>query len=473
MDRQTERFIETFAKELEEENVAIFAGAGLSVGAGYINWKTLLEPIAQDLDLDIAQEHDLVSIAQYHFNERQNRSALNRALIDQLSPGRDPTHNHQILARLPIRTFWTTNYDKLIEDSLEAAGKIPDVKYTVDQLKHTRPKRDAVVYKMHGDIDHPDAAILTKDDYEQYQSRFGPFVTALSGDLVARMFLFLGFSFTDPNLDFILSRVRISLNGRPRDHYCIFKKGSRKDFNNDDEFRYAEIKQRLAVNDLKRFGVQTLLVDEYSDITIILKHIENRHKRRTVLMSGSACDFGSWGANRAQRFIQELAQALIKNGNRLVSGFGLGVGAHVITGALEELYQHQGRRLHDELILRPFPQETGDSQKQWEKYRQDMIAHAGVGIFLFGNKPDGTCVNLADGVRREYEIARERGLLLIPVGATGYVAGELWKELVSTFESVYPQHLELKPLFLALEDASDVRRLIQNIIDIINTARGR
>jgi len=53
MDKHTEHFVETFVKELEEENVAIFAGAGLSVQAGYVNWKKLLQPIAQDLELDI------------------------------------------------------------------------------------------------------------------------------------------------------------------------------------------------------------------------------------------------------------------------------------------------------------------------------------------------------------------------------------------------------------------------------------
>jgi hypothetical protein len=74
-------------KELEEENAAIFAGAGLSVGAGYIDWKKLLQPITQDLELDIDQEHDLISIAQYHLDEKQNRSGLNRAEIEQLSPG--------------------------------------------------------------------------------------------------------------------------------------------------------------------------------------------------------------------------------------------------------------------------------------------------------------------------------------------------------------------------------------------------
>ena len=90
------------------------------------------------------------------------------------------------------------------------------------------------------------------------------------GDLVAKMFLFLGFSFTDPNLDYILSRVRVSLHGKPRDHYCIFRKCNRASFPDDDAFRYSELKQQLAINDLKRFGVQTLLVDDYDDITVLL-----------------------------------------------------------------------------------------------------------------------------------------------------------------------------------------------------------
>src|SRR5215472_2678368 len=293
MDKHGETFVETFVKELEEENVAIFAGAGLSVGAGYVDWRKLLQPIAQDLGLDIDKEHDLISIAQYHLNEKQNRSGLNRALIEQLSPGHAPTDNHRILARLPIKTYWTTNYDKLLEDSLKTADKIPDVKFTLDHLKLTRPKRDAIVYKMHGDIDHPDDAVLTKDDYERYESTHGQYVTALSGDLVAKMFLFLGFSFTDPNLDYILSRVRVSLRGKPRDHYCIFKKCNRASFSDEDAFKYAELKQQLAINDLKRFGVQTLLVDNYADITALLKQIEKRYQRKTVLVSGSAHEYGS------------------------------------------------------------------------------------------------------------------------------------------------------------------------------------
>jgi hypothetical protein len=62
MDKHGEHFVETFVKELEEGNVAIFTGAGYRL-VGYVDWKKLLQPIVQDLGLDADKEHDLISIA--------------------------------------------------------------------------------------------------------------------------------------------------------------------------------------------------------------------------------------------------------------------------------------------------------------------------------------------------------------------------------------------------------------------------
>ena len=167
MNRDKEAFLREIGKELEEDNVAIFAGSGLSAPAGYVSWLELLRSTAKDIGLDVDKEHDLVTLAQYHLNVNgQNRSHLNKRLIEEFSKSGEITENHKILARLPIDTYWTTNYDKLIERALESAGKVTDVKYTKKQLAFTKPKRDAVVYKMHGDVDHPDDAVLSKDDYE-------------------------------------------------------------------------------------------------------------------------------------------------------------------------------------------------------------------------------------------------------------------------------------------------------------------
>lgn len=472
--RQIEAFINKFVEELEQENAAIFAGAGLSVSAGLVDWRGLLRPVANELGLDIDQEHDLIALAQYHCNEHSgNRSELNRRLIHEFCRNHSITTNHQILARLPVRTFWTTNYDRLIERALEEAGRTPDVKYTVKQLAFTKPKRDAVIYKMHGDVDHPDDAILTKDDYEKYHLDHAPFIAALSGDLVEKTFLFLGFSFTDPNLDYILSRIRTTFDRSQRQHYCIFKSRAHESGETEDQFRYNGIKQELSIKDLNRFNIQTLLVDDYRDITTILQEIESRFRQKTTLISGSAHEYGAWETATAETFIQHLSRALIRNGYKIVSGFGLGVGSHVITGALQEIYEGQGLKLQDQLILRPFPQGQ-EAQRQWESYRQDMIAYAGIAIFVFGNRLQDEETVSAGGVRREFEIAKTNGLKLIPIGATGYMAEELWKEVTENFDSYYPKgSITLKSAFDSLNDKSAaLHKHINTVVEILDMLKG-
>jgi hypothetical protein len=57
-----------------------------------------------------------------------------------------------------------------------------------------------------------------------------------------------------------------------------------------------------------------------------------------------------------------------------------------------------------------------------------MIANAGACIVLAGNKLVDGAVVLAGGVRQEVEIARSQNKAIIPVGATGHVARELWEQ---------------------------------------------
>ncbi len=123
---EIEQFIDDYFSEIEAGNAAIFAGAGLSVPAGYVDWRELLRPLARELDLDLEFETDLVAVAQFHVNQSgSNRHRLHTAVIDALSIDRPVTENHRLLALLPIATWWTTNYDKQIETALKAAGRIP------------------------------------------------------------------------------------------------------------------------------------------------------------------------------------------------------------------------------------------------------------------------------------------------------------------------------------------------------------
>lgn len=474
MNNEIKIFIERFLKEIEEENAAIFAGAGLSVSAGYVNWKELLSPLAQELGLNIYQEHDLISLAQYHCNEQGgNRHIINQKLLEEFPASNSTTENHRILARLPINTYWTTNYDKLIETALKETGKIPDVKYTIPHLATTKPKRDAVVYKMHGDIDHPDQAVLTKDDYEKYSFERGAFINALSGDLISKTFLFLGFSFTDPNLDYVLSRVRVIFQKNQRQHYCFFRKRTKQPNESEENFRNEKTRQTLAINDLKRFNIKTLLVEDYQEITEILRKIEMHYRRKTIFISGSAQEYGKWSRELTEEFLHALSKALIDKKFKIVSGVGLGVGNAIITGAIEAILSKNGY-IGDNLIMRPFPLSINNPNEKariWEEYRNDIISRAGIALFFLGNKLDeNNQVVFADGVRKEFEIAHKQGLAVVPVGASEYISRELWETVLHDLSSFYPEKPDkLKNAFSELGVKTDnPMTLISKIISFID-----
>lgn len=151
----------------------------------------MLRDLAEEINLEIEKEYDYVAIAQYHFNKFK-RGKINDKIVNQFTSLSRGTANHKILARIGIETFWTTNYDQLIEKSLEDEGKTVELKIRNEDFSRNIKKKDAIVYKMHGDKNSPDEAILTKDDYDSYNDKRELFSTALRGDLLSKTFLFLG-----------------------------------------------------------------------------------------------------------------------------------------------------------------------------------------------------------------------------------------------------------------------------------------
>jgi hypothetical protein len=439
---ERETFITDYLREIRAKNAAVFVGAGLSRGAGYVDWVELLSTVAAELGLDASRETDLVGVAQFHLNANaDNRHELNQRLISEFSDLHDPTENHALLARLPIGVYWTTNYDRLIERALEASGKRTDAKYTVKQLATSRRGRDAVIYKMHGDIEHPADAILTKDDYERYHRTHGPFVSALAGDLVEHTFLFLGVSFTDPNLDYVLGRIRSSFERNQRRHFCLMKKRGRLAGESGKDHQYAINKQILMTQDLMRFNIKTLFVNEYTEITAILKTIVNRFRRRTVFVSGSAADYGQWGRVATEDFLARLGATLIAEDFRIASGFGLGVGGAVVAGATQQIYSSKVRSVDEQLILRPFPVGIADPEERehtFQRYREELIAQAGIAIFVLGNKDASGVVVDAEGMLDEFALARRLGLYVIPIGASGFVSHKFWNQVMADFGTFFP-----------------------------------
>ncbi len=105
----------------------------------------------------------------------------------------------------------------------------------------------------------------------------------------------------------------------------------------------------------------------------------------------------------------------------------------------------------------------------WTEYRKDMLSFSGIAIFVFGNKVVDGKTELSNGMREEFEIAREKGLFLLPVGATGYKAKELWDEVNSDFEAFngsVPK--KIKDCFVALGDENiSFKDMFENVMKLL------
>jgi hypothetical protein len=477
--KQQNAFINNFVTEINNGDAAIFAGAGLSTPVGFVNWKGLLKDLADELNLNIEKEHDLTSIAQYHSNKFK-RGKINNKIKNEFTTLKEGSENHKILSKIGIDTFWTTNYDQLIEKTLEADGKIVERKVRNEDFASNIKKKDAIVYKMHGDKDSPDEAVLTKDDYETYNDKKELFSTALRGDLLSKTFLFIGFSFDDPNLDYILGRIKILLKDNTPTHYCFFKQVSEKDFNsshktleeNQEDYRYAKIKQELKIEDLIRYGIHAIMIKEYSDITQILKELEKKIRRKNVFISGAAHDYSPYTESQAKDLIHSLSYAVAENGYKIVSGYGLGIGSIVIYGALDYKLNSNYKNLDDLLILKPFPKiQSGVKtvpQIQTD-YRNDMLSNAGIAIFIFGNKlVNGEVVN-SDGMEEEFNICLQYDVIPIPIGSTGSISKKLWEKTTSSLNKYYPVEDELYKAIKELgREHISKDQIIANTIKAIN-----
>lgn len=460
-------------KEIKRGNLSIFAGAGVSIGSGYKSWKELLREIASDIGLNIDKESDYIAVAQYYYNKNnRSRNKINEKILNEFSHKANKNPLLDLLVRLPIQSVWTTNYDTLIEDSYKRVDKIVDVKIKEKQLSLFLNNRDVTLYKIHGDKNAADEAIITRDDYETFAQKRELFVTNLLGELISKTFLFIGYSFGDPNFEQILSKIRYKLLDNSRTHYCFIRKVKRCECEDDNEFKYLSLKNELRIEDLKNYNITTIYIDEYEDILKSMQRIEFEVIKNNVFISGSAHEYSSFSSlTEASKFIVDLSRKLTIEKNKIISGYGIGVGGYVIDGVMSAIFEEK-LRIDDHLILRPFPQHAINKQNLeeiWESHRRGTISLASYAIFMFGNKINGDEVVVAGGVIKEYLIAEDLGKIIIPIGSTGYAAKE-----ISSMTKLQPhKYWYLTESYSILDESLDVEIIYTEILKILKRIKER
>jgi hypothetical protein len=110
---------------------------------------------------------------------------------------------------------------------------------------------------MHGSIDPAGPFVLTRDDYDHYPTSHPRFWQLLQAQSLTKTFLFLGFSFTDPNLELVFRLARTHTADIQREHFAIMKKPD--DSGDPDRDAKAMRAFEMKIDDFEKAGVHVVV----------------------------------------------------------------------------------------------------------------------------------------------------------------------------------------------------------------------
>lgn len=468
---EIEQFIREYTKSIISGDAAVFIGSGLSRDAGYLGWADLLKDKASEIGLDVEKEKDdLISLAQYYINNKKQRTQIEDAIRSFFASKKtiNPTQNHLLLSALPIKSYWTTNYDRLIEKTFELRDVSCFPYFSDENLSLSSNNSQVILHKMHGDLENPRSIIIAKEDYERYDDTHEMMLAKFKGEMCSKTFLFLGYSFSDPNIHHILARIRKIFDKHAKQHFCIMRKVPKKENGKKTkDYEYKLTKQNHQILDFKNYGVNVILVENYSEITDILLEVKRRVYMKNVFICGA---YENETANKEEiaKLGTTLSTWLVERGFKVFSGFGKNFGGHIVKGAFDGCTLGEGKKFNEHVFLYPFPYNVDmsyqDRTELYTRLRKNMLSNTHITIVICGEKKDenGNLIP-SPGVIEEVKLSQDQGNLIIPVAVSGGSAKIIWDQMKSISYKGYNQS-DFNKLNLSWKEYDKIFLALQNII---------
>ncbi|QOR67141.1 SIR2 family protein [Cytobacillus suaedae] len=190
---------------VQNRNLVVFAGAGVSTESRSVYNYTLYEEIRDLLNLDQSTNLSFSELMSQYCNQPNGRAKLLRKIKERLDYvgsfpelERRASSFHKELSTIhQITEIITTNWDDLFE---RKCGAVPIV--TIEDFAFwNNPGRK--VLKIHGSINNYGTVIATKEDYDKcYQSlNSGIIGSSLKTMLATKCVVFIGYSFGDEDFN--------------------------------------------------------------------------------------------------------------------------------------------------------------------------------------------------------------------------------------------------------------------------------
>lgn len=398
--------VQEFSKQLASGCGSIFVGSGISCESNVPSWLNLLKNMAQTrVGLEIGSEDNLPLIAQHIVNQASgNRGPLVQHFSRELTKNYCPNPYHAALARMNVSSLWTTNYDSLLEDSFRQHFKV-NVTASDDAVVRNVDNFQIEVVKVHGciKISPHDDLVVTEEDYENFFVKRPAIARKLSQELLDKSFLFIGYSYEDPNISNILIEARRLARNATRQHYIILKRVS-----GDDKIkRKAKQKQQnLWLKDLERVGILACQIDDFTELQNILDDIAVKSRGNTIFVTGSH------DREKSTQHLQQLGKLLAqKKDIVLIDGQSSGTSRFVVSSYLEECIDQKIDTLNRLRVFHnPYAANPNFSNKKsllatLKEWRFPLLRSTQIMVVYNGGM----------GTEAEIEVAEELGCMIIPV----------------------------------------------------------
>ena len=454
--------INEYAKNLKNGSASLFIGSGLSRKANYSGWKDILRNCAKEIGLDVEKEKDLITLAQYYIRVKQ-RTQITETIKEFFSDNNGSVQNvHRIIASLPLNAVWTTNYDTLIERAYENEGVSTTIITDDDSYRNINRTAKIKIHKIHGTVKEAGKCIIARQDYDLFPQTHDIVLSELKGEMCSNSFLFLGYSFSDTDIQHILTKIRLEYeNKHPQRHFCIVEKVKRNDDENEEDYKYRTTLQEHYVSDMQCYGINVVLVDSYNEIEDILLSIRDKVYEKNIFISGSYDD-GDQISSRITTITTSLVSSLVQNGYKIITGYGKNLGANITDGAYDgwTKVNEKVKDFNNALQIFTFPyrqRKTEARDKLYTEIRKHMVSLTKVSIIIAGTNNRRNF----QGVYEEYELSNSANHLIIPIATTGGAARLIWDEL----NKVEKYHNN--QLFQSLDRETDVNNIVKTVINLI------
>jgi hypothetical protein len=239
LGRDVEPVLEHLADRIARGDLIVLVGAGASRWAGLPTWKEVACTLANELVPALREQvpnaplrfrppapEDPVSVDQlvrigeaFRFVCGEDRLVERlRALFDtsRLDPRSLPLHQQLVRLSRLVPAFYTTNFDDLLERTFAAAGRPYQVVSEARDLQSWRyddvdgrPVARFPIYKIHGTLERPDTIVFGESDFHRRSDLAAhPIDLRFASDVVGRELLLLGYSFSDPNVRWLWTKLR-------------------------------------------------------------------------------------------------------------------------------------------------------------------------------------------------------------------------------------------------------------------------